>query len=402
MKSELFFGTFAIMALLSACQPTPQESPRLSRLIEQVKQAYAPDKRVAVWAITPVNKGGKWILRGETNLPEAQAALRGKLDSAGISVIDSILLLPAAALQNKTYGLVNLSVANIRSEPRHSAELATQSTLGTPLRVYKAEGDWFYVQTPDGYLGWLDAGGFVQLSREELQAWQEGARVVFLDDYGLAWNAPSSTATPVSDLLAGNILLQNAAPIAGWVAVTFPDGRTGFVPEGAIMSLSDWLTSRQPTAENILRSAQELMGRPYLWGGTSAKAMDCSGFTKTVFYLNGLLLPRDASQQVHVGAAIDEAVSIDQLQPGDLLFFGRAATTETPEKITHVAIYQGSSKIIHATGRVQVQSLNPEDPDFAPDRLATFIRAKRILATPGQNGVPWLKDVTAYQAQWKD
>ena len=88
---------------------------------------------------------------------------------------------------------------------------------------------------------------------------------------------------------------------------------------------------------------------------------------------------------------------LDNVQPGDLLFFGKAAIKDSKERITHVAIYMGNDKIIHAAGQVKIESLNPEDEDFAPDRLATFIRAKRVLVDdPGAVGVVPILDAGVY------
>ena len=85
------------------------------------------------------------------------------------------------------------------------------------------------------------------------------------------------------------------------------------------------------------------------------------------------------------------------LQPGDLLFFGRKATGEQPEKITHVAIYLGDGKIIHASGRVQVESLKRGAPDFTEYRLKSLVCARRMLQAPEQNGILPLSKVPLYQ-----
>jgi cell wall-associated NlpC family hydrolase len=66
----------------------------------------------------------------------------------------------------------------------------------------------------------------------------------------------------------------------------------------------------QVTEASLVATARTLMGAPYLWGGTSAKGMDCSGFTKTIYLMNGLILPRDASQQVHVGTRWTSAATL--------------------------------------------------------------------------------------------
>ncbi|MCO6479560.1 MAG: C40 family peptidase, partial [Phaeodactylibacter sp.] len=289
----------------------------------------------------------------------------------------------------------NLSACNIRSEPRHSAELSTQATLGTPLRLYKESEGWYLVQTPDDYLGWLDPGGFVSMTEAEYQEWQQAEKVVYLPDYGFSTAEPTSGQQRVSDLLAGNILAYLGSE-GGFSQLQYPDGRVAYVPDGEVMNYELWLASRNPDTDNIIETAFRFMGRPYLWGGTSGKGVDCSGFTKTVFYLNGLLLPRDASQQVHVGVPVETDTTLAGLQPGDLLFFGRKATEEKPERITHVAIYLGAGKIIHSSGIVKVESLRRTDPDFTEHRLNSLVRARRMLQKPEDNGVPPLKEVPLY------
>ena len=388
-----------LSVLLAACQsPSGQSTAsEINTLIDSLRQEVAPDKRVALFQPeVRLESDNQLILTGKTNLPEAANQLRTGLRELGYTLTDSLRILPDNdQLDDRTYGLVHLSVCNIRSRPAHSAELSTQATLGTPLRVYEQKENWFLVQTPDGYLGWLDRGGFTSITAGEWQTWTNADRVIYLPDLGFALSEPDTEAGPVSDLVAGNIL-ERLGKQGAFTEVRFPDGRTAYLPSADVAPFRDWLTNTVPTANQILATASRHLGRPYMWGGTSGKAMDCSGFTKTVFFLNGLLLPRDASQQVHVGTPIDADTSLANLQPGDFLFFGRAPTSTTPEKITHVAMYLGDGKIIHAAERVQIQSLRPGDPDFAPDRLASFVRAKRMLENPDQNGIPSLDQTDLY------
>lgn len=99
----------------------------------------------------------------------------------------------------------------------------------------------------------------------------------------------------------------------------YPNGKTAFVPKEHAQLYDDWLASVEISGENLVET-KSLMGLPYLWGGTSSKGVDCSGFTKTVFFMNGLIIPRDASQQINTGKVVDSTRNFENLIAGDLLF----------------------------------------------------------------------------------
>lgn len=380
MKKNIFLIVVLFIIGFSACEEKKNPyQEEVAQAIAKVQQKYAPDKRVALFQVESVATKNSIVLRGESNLPSAKKELLQSLEGKKYAVTDSIMMLPSAALDGKTYGVVNLSACNIRSKPKNSAELGTQSTLGTVLRVHKKQGNWYLIQTPDDYFGWLDADGFTLMTKTEYEAWKKSDKVVYLRDFGFSYIEDSDTTLRVSDLLEGNIL--KLAGIAGdYTKVAYPDGREAYILTTDVMNYKEWLMSREPNAENILAKAKDLLGRPYLWGGTSGKGMDCSGFTKTVFYLNGVVIPRDASQQVHAGIAVEtDTTDWKNLQAGDLLFFGRQATPEKKERITHVAIYMGEGKIIHSAGTVKIESLKKGDSDFNAERVKTFVRAKRYL-----------------------
>jgi cell wall-associated NlpC family hydrolase len=104
-------------------------------------------------------------------------------------------------------------------------------------------------------------------------------------------------------------------------------------------------------------------------------------------------LPRDASQQVHIGELVDTKNGLDNLMPGDLLFFGSIDHITGKEKIFHVAIYLGNLEFIHASGRVRINSFDNTKSNFAEGRLKTFIKAKRVLGSLGRNDVKLIKDI---------
>lgn len=382
-KFPLFFSilTSSLLIFFTSCNQYD-----VNPIIEKIKSEYAPDKRVAIFDISTSTKNKEIILEGETNLPTALDSLV-KLLPQEATIVNKVNILPDSTLNGNIFGVVNISVGNIRSNPKHSAELATQAILGTPLKVLKSiNNDWYLVQTPDQYIGWLDKGGFELMTETQFRTWQSAPKVIYINDYGFSYDTIGPSASRVSDLITSNIL-KSIGIEEDYAHVEYPDGRQAYIKGDEIMAQKLWNNTRTVNAENILKSAQRYMGRPYLWGGTSGKAMDCSGFTKTVFFENGWILPRDASQQVNIGEEVEITSDLSNFKQGDLLFFGRKATEGKKEKITHVAIYMGNGKIIHATGRVKIESLVKGDVDFAEERLKSLVRVKRIINIKNPKGV---------------
>ena len=377
---------FILIYIFLSVSETSFSAVTVEEIIEEIKSKYAPDKRVAIYEIEIINHN-PIILRGETNLHRAKDALLARLEEEQLAFIDSIkILIPTPAL-------VRISVCNIRSAPKHSAELATQSLMGTSLKLYKQTGSWYYVQSPEGYLGWLDRGGLHPISVEEMKHWQVRDKIVVTASHGTVTSREHSQT--VSDVVAGNILLKTGV-YENFVFVQLPDGRIGVLPNSLVVPYQEFLQPSTPLWPHILATARSFLGRPYLWGGTSSRAMDCSGFTKTVFYLNGFELPRDASQQIHVGLPVETDTTLRNLQPGDFLFFGRPATIHQKAKITHVGIYMGDGKMIHSSEMVRIQSLRRGDNDFAENRLRTLVGARRMLEGLGDNGVRLIREHPDY------
>ena len=374
--------SISILMAISCQEKTKDQSNEAEQYILDTKEEFAPDKRIALFNIKAEGSKDSYILKGESNLPQAVKKLKAKLDSEGIKYTDSIRMLPDDNFKDKL-GLVNISVANLRSNPAHSAELATQATLGMPVKVFKVEGDWFYIQTPDGYLAWVDKGGIVLKSTKEFSSWLDAEKVIYLRAFGSSFEEGDSTSQVVSDLVAGDIL-EVIREKNGFFEVQYPDLRKAFIKKEEAQLYGDWLNSLEQKEEDLVATSKQLMGLPYLWGGTSPKGVDCSGFTKTIYFLNGMIIPRDASQQVHTGTLVDSTKNFENLIPGDLLFFGRKATDSTSEKVVHVGMWIGNNKFIHSSGKVHISAVDTTLKEFDEFNLNRYLRTKRILKKEGE------------------
>ena len=392
---------FLLMTFLSIHNYSQENNKmeQINSILQELKDKFAPDKRTAVFNFESVESENNIIIKGETNISKAYSEFTKMMSDADIKFDNQIEMLPSEKLGEKKFGVINLSVANIRSKPDHPAELATQSILGTPIKILKkGEDGYFLVQTPDNYISWLDDDGFTFMNEEQWKEWISSPKVFYSKEYGFSYSEADVHSQTVSDLVAGN-LLKIMGEESDFFLVNYPDERVAYVKKDEAKLFNDWYDSLKPSGETILKTAYRFMGIPYLWGGTSTKGMDCSGFTKTVYFLNGIILQRDASQQVNTGELVKTDDGWQNLQAGDLLFFGRKADENRKERITHVAIYIGDGDFIHAAGRVKINSFNPEKSYYSDYRKSGFIRAKRILTSVGKNGIERILDNNFYKVK---
>ena len=369
-------------SVIFSCKTNAAFSNDYENVIQDIKKIYAPDARVTLFDIKTENKNGKLIVKGETSNLEAKKILLDNLGKKNIEIKDEIKVLPDSEDNFNDFGIVRLSVCNIRTKPQHSAELATQAILGTPVKILKKSDDWLMIQTPDHYIGWVDNAGIKSMNEIERENWMGSRKIVSVNRGGYVRETEDKNSNIISDLVLGSILVNkgHSSDNLHWIA-EFPDGRHGYVEKVDFMELQDFLEfSKKTDNHDIIITALQLLGAPYMWGGTSEKAMDCSGFTKTVFFRNGYIIPRDASQQVLVGDKVKLDENLSDLQSGDLIFFGNLRDDKT-ERITHVAIYLGNGKIIHAAGEVKIQSLKKGDPDFSEARFKSMLQARRYITS---------------------
>lgn len=380
MIKKINYAVLMLILILVSCQEKEEKENNEARdVIAEVQEEYAPDSRVALFDVEAKKKGDSYILKGESNMPKAVEELQNRLKAENIQYKDSISILPdEKGLEGKTMGVVKISVANLRDEPKHSAQLVTQATMGMPLKVYKKEGGWYYVQTPDDYLAWVDYGGIENMTNEQLSEWKKAKKLIFTKAFGASYKEANSSSAVVGDLVAGDVL-ELLSEQNGFYEVRYPNQKKAFVRMSEARPYQDWLTSLEQDKESLVETSKELMGLPYLWGGTSPKGVDCSGFTKTVYFLNGMVLPRDASQQVHTGKLVDSTRNFENLVAGDLLFFGRPATDSTSERVVHVGMWIGNNKFIHSMGEVHISNFDTTATDFDEYNYNRYLRTKRLL-----------------------
>ena len=296
-------------------------------------------------------------------------------------IIAALLICLGASAQEKRMAVVEFSTSYLRLQPDYESPLETQELMGTVVEIVGEKSYWREVVTPQPYRAWCTDQGLVEMNQEELEAYMTAPKVMFTQLYGHIYTKPSFKSATLCDLVGGDIM-RFAGRKGRWTKVMLPSGKTGYVPSKELKEHKGFMsiamgegnseTISPETTEAIIAEAEKLVGVPYLWGGMSAKGVDCSGLVRISHIMNGILLPRNASQQIKCG----DRVELDQLQRGDLVFFGTPATDEKPMRVTHVGIYLGDGRIIHSSHRVRINSLTPGEADYYENahRLIAAIR----------------------------
>ena len=328
------------------------------------------------------------------------------------ALLMAVLFAVTLSGQTKRLAVTALSENMMRLKPDYESPLETQSLMGTVVEIIGEEGYWRQVVTPEPYNAWCTNLGLVEMSAEQINEYKAAPKYICLAQHSGVYETPSLKGRRLSDLSMGNLVRivytegKKVKPSVKkkWAEVMLPDGRKGWTPAADLTVFAEWAGKQKITAENIVNTAMTFEGTPYLWGGASSKGLDCSGLVRLTFMMNGHLLPRNASQQVNYGREIimecDHSITPDSdklyqemvkrtrnLQPGDLVFFGSPETFWSKEKITHVGIYIGNGKIIHASHKVRVNSLIPGEKDYY-ENSHRLLKARRYIGWQGNGMVP--------------
>jgi cell wall-associated NlpC family hydrolase len=224
--------------------------------------------------------------------------------------------------------ICSVPVAPLRKEAAHRSEMVSQLLFGERVQVIESSGDFVLVKNEyDAYTGWCQRSQLTELTTLAESIEPE----VLTSDY-----------INIGMLRDAAIHLPMGVPISNWKGITEPNftyaGTThtaGIVPfsESAVVTISS-----------------SYLNVPYLWGGKSVFGIDCSGFSQQVFRYFGKKLPRDSGDQAKQG---EDVGFLAETRAGDLAFFNNAEGI-----ITHVGILLNNHEIIHASGKVRIDTID--------------------------------------------
>jgi hypothetical protein len=233
------------------------------------------------------------------------------------------------------FGSFPFSLTPMRREPAHRSEMVNQGLFGEVFEILGHEREWSHIRLGhDGYEGWVLTQQTAELSRES---------------YRSQLDRPQPVVASAVDLVDHLQPMKSRTVVAG-----------SFLPflDGDQLELGDEtyayqgpLADQNPSRDGIVRHAFTFLNAPYLWGGRSAFGIDCSGLTQVSFRMSGINLLRDAHQQANQGQVVD---FLEEALEGDLAFFDNEEG-----RITHVGIVLSEHRILHASGSVRVDALDP-------------------------------------------
>ncbi len=249
------------------------------------------------------------------------------------------------------------AVAPLFREASLRTEQVSQLALGETASVLAAEESWLRVRTfADAYEGWLHRGYVRECSEQEAGRWRAEAD-------GWCTGAEVETAAGVRHLpVRARAVLEHGR-------IRLPDGTSGALLHGHVLPREELVRSASAVPAEEW-AARIFAGVRYEWGGVTDQGIDCSGLVQTTFAARGIALPRDSSVQAGVGTEI----ALDDVVPGDLLFF-----SENRRSVTHVALAARDGCLVHSTVSCGGVLTEPWTPGHRAAHLREgFVTARRI------------------------
>ena len=236
------------------------------------------------------------------------------------------------------YGLAYLSIIPVRSEPCDRSEMVTQILFGEHFKVLEKDNGWCFIHLFfDDYEGWIDEKMCYYITSDTYERLSYEISFVSHETINVVQRAKKET--PFMIVSGSNLPFYDA------------ENKSFKIEEEQFFFYGDISESKEDDIRALIEdSAVNYVDTPYLWGGRTPFGIDCSGFTQIVYKLNGIKIPRDASQQIELGKTIS---FVEKAKPGDLAFFD-----DEEGNIIHVGVILKDKKIIHASGKVRVDLID--------------------------------------------
>jgi gamma-D-glutamyl-L-lysine dipeptidyl-peptidase len=236
------------------------------------------------------------------------------------------------------YGISNLSIVAMRSEPREKSEMCTQILFGEHYTIVEENSGWCRIKLAfDGYEGWIDRNMVNEFDEQHFLLLNGFPQFVTTDVFNIV--------QPIDGYSNFLIVAGSSLPHFNPVSRTFKIADIIYNIQG-----NSIVPAQRSVREIIIDNALKYFNSPYLWGGRSPFGIDCSGFSQVLYKMAGLTIPRSAVQQAMLG---DNLSFVEEALPGDLAFFDN-----DDGSINHVGVIWEKNKIIHSSGKVRIDNVD--------------------------------------------